>query len=618
MLPSGGRDGCAGHCVGLRAPFDLRPGMTPPEPDRDGVVVSGLRSERWFGGRDISGFIHRASIHAEGISRAALSGRPVIGICNPWSELVNCNLHFRGLAEAVRRGVLLGGGLPLEFPTISLGENLMKPTTMLFRNLMAMDVEECIRAYPLDAVVLIAGCDKTVPAELMGAASADVPAIMITGGPSQAAWFRGRQLGAGTDLWHYVDELRAGRMTHEEFDELEAAATPGFGHCNEMGTASTMTSIVEALGMCLPGTASIPAVDAARARAAEATGSRAVELAREGLRPSQILTADAFDNAVTLLMAIGGGTNAVIHLLALAGRVGVPLTLERFDELSRKTPLIANVRPSGEHLVEQLHHAGGIRAVLRELAPLLRGKAITITGRTLEQETIGAPPVDGEVIRPLDDPLADEGGIAVLRGSLAPAGAVVKQSAASPALLDHRGPAVVFEDVDDLAARIDDPALEITPDSVLVLRNAGPKGGPGMPEWGQLPIPKRLLEQGVTDMVRISDARMSGTAFGTVVLHVAPESAAGGPLRAVRDGDPIVLDVERRRLDLDVPAGEVARRLELLGPPEPKYRRGYGAMYLGHVLGADQGCDFDFLRARPGEPAESEPLGLLSGWIGGW
>jgi dihydroxy-acid dehydratase len=585
--------------------------------------VSGLRSERWFGGHELSGFIHRTSLHAEGVSRASLSGRPVIGICNPWSELVTCNLHFRGLAEAVKRGVSVAGGLPLEFPTISLGENLMKPTTMLYRNLMAMDVEECLRAYPLDAVVLLGGCDKTVPAELLGAASADIPAIMITGGPSPAAVFRGRELGAGTDLWHYVDELRAGRMSPEEFDELEAAATRSFGHCNEMGTASTMTSIVEALGMCLPGTASIPAVDPARTRAAEATGARAVEIAREGLRPSRILTAEAFDNAITVLMAIGGGTNAVIHLLALAGRVGVPLTLARFDELSRVTPLIANVRPSGEHLVEELHRAGGINAVLHELAPLLHGGAITVTGRTLAQETAAAAaaaatPPDRDVIRPLDDPLDPEGGIAVLRGSLAPAGAIIKRSAASPGLLAHRGPAVVFEDIYDVAAGIDDPARGITAASVLVLRNAGPKGGPGMPEWGSLPIPKHLLEQGVRDLVRISDARMSGTAFGTVVLHVAPESAAGGPLRAVRDGDPIVLDVESRRLDLDVPAAEIARRLELLGPPEPAYRRGYGAMYLEHVLGADQGCDFDFLRARPGEPADSEPLGLLSGWIGGW
>jgi dihydroxy-acid dehydratase len=579
--------------------------------------VSGLRSERWFGGRDISGFIHRSSVHAEGISRNALAGRPVVGICNSWSELVHCNLHFRGLAEAVKRGVLLAGGLPLEFPTISLGENLMKPTAMLFRNLMAMDVEECIRANPLDSVVLLGGCDKTIPAQLMGAASADLPAIMLTGGPSQPGWFRGRQLADGTDLWHYADEFRAGRMSEAEFDEFEAAATPGFGHCNEMGTASTMASLVEALGMSLPGTASIPAVDAARVRAAEATGARAVELARGGPRPSQILTTEAFDNAISLLMAIGGGTNAVIHLLALAGRVGVPLTLDRFHDLSQSTPLLANVRPSGEYLVEELHRAGGIRAVLLELAPLLHGDALTVTGASLADGFAGAEVLDRGVIAALDAPLAAEGGIAVVRGSLAPDGALIKRSAASPELLRHRGPAVVFEDVYDVAARIDDPALDVGPDSVLVLRNSGPKGGPGMPEWGQLPIPKKLLQRGISDLVRISDARMSGTAFGTVVLHVAPEAAVGGPLRAVRDGDPIVLDVDAQRLDLDLPAAEIEHRLAELGPSEPKYRRGYGALYLEHVQQANEGCDFDFLRSN-GEAPEREPFGLLSGWVGGW
>jgi dihydroxy-acid dehydratase len=579
----------------------------------------GLRSSRWFGGADLAGFIHRASIHAEGISRQALAGRPVIGICNSWSELVNCNLHFRSLAEAVKRGVLQAGGLPLEFPTISLGENLMKPTSMLFRNLMSMDVEESIRAYPFDAVVLLGGCDKTVPAQLMGAASADVPAIMLTGGPAQPAYFRGRQLGAGTDLWHYADELRAGRMSAEDFAELEAAATPGFGHCNEMGTASTMTSIAETLGMTLPGTASIPAVDAGRLRAAEATGRRAVGLAAEGLRPSRILTAAAFDNAITLLGAVGGGTNAVVHLLALAGRVDVPLTLDRFHELGGRTPLIVNVRPSGEHLVEQLHRAGGVPAVLKELEPLLRTEALTVTGRSLGEELAAArPATDRDVVGTLDSPFGPGGAISVVRGSLAPRGAIVKRSAASPELLRHRGRAVVFEDVYDVAARIDDPALDIDAESVLVLRNAGPKGGPGMPEWGQIPIPGRLLARGVTDLVRISDARMSGTAFGTVVLHVSPEAAAGGPLRAVRDGDPIVLDVDAQRLDLDVPADEIARRLAALGPAAPRYRRGYGALYAERVLQADEGCDFDFLRAVPGEAAESEPYGLLSGWVGGW
>jgi dihydroxy-acid dehydratase len=565
-----------------------------------------LRSARWFGNADLAGFIHRASIHAEGISRAALANRPVVGICNSWSELVNCNLHFRQLAESVKRGVLMAGGLPLEFPTISLGENLMKPSSMLFRNLMAMDVEESIRAYPFDAVVLLGGCDKTVPAQLMGAASAGVPAIMVTGGPSEPAWFEGRQLGAGTDLWHYADELRAGRMSAERFAELEAAATPTYGTCNEMGTASTMAALVETLGFCLPGSATIPAVGAARLRVAEATGARAVELARDGTPPAALLTAEAFEDAVTVLAALGGGTNAVIHLLALAGRVGVPLTLDSLHEISNRVPLIANLRPSGEHLVEQLHHAGGIPALLSELAPLLH------------QSPPPAEVRDRSVIAPLDEPFGLAGAISVVRGSLAPNGAVMKRSAASAHLLRHRGPALVFDDVYDVQRRIDDPDLDVTPDSVLVLRNSGPKGGPGMPEWGQIPIPAKLLAAGVTDMVRISDARMSGTAFGTVVLHVAPESAAGGPLRAVEDGDPIELDLDARRLDLAVPADEIARRLERLGPPEPRYRRGYGALYLDHVLQADEGCDFDFLRARPGEPAETEPYGLLSGWVGGW
>jgi dihydroxy-acid dehydratase len=407
-------------------------------------------------------------------------------------------------------------------------------------------------------------------------------------------------------------------MTQAEFDELEAAATPSYGHCNEMGTASTMTSLVEAVGMGLPGTAAIPAVDARRRRAAEATGTRAVAMAREGPRPSEILTAEAFDNAITLLMAIGGSTNAVIHLLALAGRAGVPLTLERFDELARRTPLIVNLRPSGEHLVEQLFHAGGIPAVLNELEPLLHPGALTVTGRALSDGYAAAGVLDRDVIASLEDPFAHDGAVAVLRGSLAPDGAIIKRSAASDALLRHRGPALVFADIDDLAARIDDPALDVTPDSVLVLRNAGPKGAPGMPEWGQLPIPAKLLRAGVNDMVRISDARMSGTAFGTVVLHVAPEAAVGGPLRAVRDGDPIVLDVDQRRLDLDLPAEEIARRLQRLGPAEPKYRRGYGRLFVDHVLQANDGCDFDFLRRVPGEEPQREPYGLLSGWIGGW
>jgi dihydroxy-acid dehydratase len=440
---------------------------------------------------------------------------------------------------------------------------------------------------------------------------------MLTGGPARPAMFRGRELGAGTDLWQFANELRAGRMTQAEFAELEQASGASVGHCNEMGTASTMASIVEALGLSLPGSATIPAVDAARIRTAEATGACAVRLAEDGLTPSRILTQEAFDNAITLLMAIGGGTNAVVHLLAIAGRARVQLTLDRFHELSQRTPLIVNVRPGGEHLYEHLHNAGGVPAVLRELGDLVHGDALTVTGRTIREEVAGAQVHDRSVIAQRGAPRQPEGGIAVVRGSLAPDGALIKRSAASPELLRHRGRAVVFEDVYDVVARIDDPVLDVDADSVLVLRNSGPKGGPGMPEWGQVPIPKRLLERGVTDMVRISDARMSGTAFGTVVLHVAPESAAGGPLRAVRDGDPIVLDVEDQRLDLDLPAREIERRLAEVGSFEPRYGRGYGALYVEHVLQANEGCDFDFLRGRS-EDGETEPLGLLSGWVGGW
>lgn len=581
--------------------------------------TSNLRSAHWFAPHDLTGFIHRTAIQAEGFSRFAIKDRPVVGIANSWSELVNCNIHFRLLADAVKRGVLLAGGLPLEFPTISLGESLMKPSAMQFRNLMAMDVEESIRAYPLDAIVLIGGCDKTVPAQLMGAASADVPAIMLTGGPQEPAHFRGRQLGVGTDTWKYADELRAGKITQDDFDELEAAAKPTAGHCSEMGTASTMTSIVEALGMCLPGTASIPAVDSRRGQVAEATGRRAVEMAlAQAPRPSEVLTREAFDNAITLLMAVGGSTNAVVHLLALARRVGIDLQLDRFHQISERTPRIVNVRPSGEHLIKQLFEVGGISAVLKELDPLLHADALTVTGKTLAEGYATAPQPDGKVISKLDEPFDASGGIAVVRGSLAPKGAVIKRSAASPELLKHRGNAVVFDGIYDLGRRIDDPDLNINEDSVLVLRNCGPVGAPGMPEWGMLPIPEKLLRKGIRDLVRISDARMSGTAFGTTILHVAPEAAVGGPLAIVRDGDPIVLDVADQRLDLDIPDEEIQRRLDELRLPEPKYRRGYGRLFIDHVLQADEGCDFDFLQGLPGEESHRLPYGLTSGWQGGW
>jgi dihydroxy-acid dehydratase len=578
-----------------------------------------LRSARWFAPKTVVGLLHRASVKAEGFTQASLEGRPVIGICNAWSELVHCNVHFRGLAQAVKRGVFEAGGLPLEFPTISLSENLMKPTTMLYRNLMAMDVEESIRAHPLDAVVLLAGCDKTIAAQLMGAASAGVPAIMLTGGPVQPAYFQGRKLGVGTDLWEYTAEFRAGRLSEEEYAELESALIPSFGHCNELGTASTLAAVVEALGMSLPGSAAIPAVDARRAAAAELTGRRAVELAGSELSPERILTPRAFDNAITLLTAIGGSTNAVVHLIALAGRVGVELDLGRFEEISRRTPMLANLRPSGTHLFEDLFRVGGVPALLRELRPLLDEDSTLISG-----ESMGASldrvheEADGDVIAPLSSPRHPEGGFAVLDGNLAPRRALIKHVAASPELLQHRGPAVVFEDMDDLIDRIDDPDLPAEPDSVLVLKNAGPRGAPGFPEWGMLPLPRKLLEQGVRDMVRISDARMSGTGFGTVVLHVAPEAAALGPLAALEDGDEVMLDVERRRLDVALPDEEIRRRLEGRPPRPPAYQRGYGAMYLEHVLQADEGCDFDFLRRVPGEAIQEEPVGLLDGWIGGW
>ncbi len=576
------------------------------------------RSGRWFATSDLNGFIHRVALRAEGHGAAIADGRPVIGVSSAWSELVNCNVHFRAITAAVKRGVAAAGGLALEFPTISLGENLMKPTAMLFRNLMAMDVEETIRANPMDAVVLIGGCDKTVPAQLMGAASVDLPTIVLGGGPAQAAVYNGRRLGSGTDLWEYVAEHRAGRMSDEQWAGLEAAAGPSAGHCTEMGTASTMATLMEALGMALPGSAAVPALDARRIAVAEETGRRAVELAREGLQPSSILTTAAFDNAIATLTAIGGSTNAVIHLLAIAGRVGVDLTLDRFDQVARRVPLLVNVRPAGQHLYEDLFRAGGAPAVMAEILPLLDGEAMTVTGKTVAENLEGTPKPDRQIIAALDDPLGPPGGIAVVRGSLAPDGAVLKRSAASAELLRHRGPAVVFDGIDDLLSRIDDPDLPVTAESVLVLRGAGPIGGPGMPEWGMLPIPSKLLREGVRDMVRVSDARMSGTGFGTVVLHVAPESAAGGPLALVRDGDPVLLDTENGVLDLDVGPSELALRRADLIPTPPPYRRGYGMLFLEHVLQADRGCDFDVLLALPGERAETDPPGLLEGWLAGW
>src|SRR5881396_293711 len=566
-----------------------------------------LRSQNWFVRQGREGFVHRAWLKAEGFTDSVFEDLPVIGIANSWSELNNCNSHLREVAEAVKRGVLMSGGLPLEFPVISLGEVLMKPTAMMFRNLMSMDVEECIRANPLDGVVLLSGCDKTTPAMIMGAASADVPAVVVTGGPMLRGMWRDQELGSGTDVWKYWDELRAGRITEEEWCEMESCISRSHGHCMVMGTASTMTSLAEALGMTLPGNAAIPAPDSRRLALAELSGRRAVELAlRGGPRPSEILTAKAFDNAIRGDMAIGGSTNAIVHLVALAGRAGVPLPLARFDALSCSTPLLVNCKPSGKYLMEDFFYAGGLPAVLKELLPLLHGDALAVNGRTLADNVRDARCWNEDVIRPLAIPLAPEGGTVILFGNLCPDGAVLKQSAASPHLLTHRGRAVVFESHDDLARRIDDPALAIDATSVLVLKHAGPKGAPGMPEWGAAPIPARLLKQGVKDMVRISDARMSGTSYGTVVLHVAPEAAIGGPLALVRDGDEIELDVPKRTLTLRVSGEELARRRAAWKPPAPHFSGGYGRIFLDHVLQANEGCDFDVLRGRrPVTPEES-------------
>jgi L-arabonate dehydrase len=569
------------------------------------MTTQRLRSRNWFGRMDLDGFAHRAWLKNEGFSDVMFDGRPVVGIANSWSELTNCNAHLRQVAEAVKRGVLSAGGFPLEFPTISLGEVLMKPTTMLFRNLMAMDVEECIRAYPLDSVVLLSGCDKTTPAMLMGAASADVPSIMVTGGPMLRGKWRQDELGSGTGLWRLWAELRAGRITEEDLCEAESCMARSPGHCMVMGTASTMASMAEALGMTLPGNAAIPAPDSRRLAMAEMAGRRAVEMAAAGgAKPSEILTARAFDNAIRTLMAIGGSTNAVIHLLAIAGRAGVPLDLKRFDELSRTTPFLVNLQPSGKYLMEDFFYAGGLPVVLKELLPLLHGGAPTVNGHSLADNVRDARCWNEDVIRPLGVPLASEGGLAILTGNLCPDGAVIKVSAASPHLMTHRGRAVVFKDHADLHQRIDDPSIAIDESSVLVLQHVGPKGAPGMPEWGAAPVPARLLQRGVKDMVRISDARMSGTSYGTVVLHVAPESAVGGPLALVRDGDEIELNVPARTLSLRVDEAELARRKAAWTPRPPHFTRGYGQLFLEHVLQANEGVDFDYLRGKT--PVRSE------------
>jgi dihydroxy-acid dehydratase len=557
------------------------------------------RSQAWFGRRDRDGFIYRSWMKNRGIPHDQFDGRPVIGICNTFSELTPCNSHFRTLAEQVKIGVWESGGFPLEFPVMSLGETMLRPTAMLFRNLASMDVEESIRGNPIDGVVLLMGCDKTTPSLLMGASSCDLPTIGVSGGPMLSGRFRGRELGSGTDVWKMSEEVRGGHMSQEEFFEAESCMHRSHGHCMTMGTASTMASMVESLGMSLPGNAAIPAVDARRNVLARASGRRIVDMVKENLVMSRILTRQAFENAIRVNAAIGGSTNAVIHLLAVAGRIGVDLDLSDWDRLGHDLPCLVDLQPSGRHLMEDFYYAGGLPAVIRELGDIIHKDALTANGHTLWDNCKDAPNWNRDVIHAYSEPFKERAGIAVLRGNLCPDGAVIKPSAATPALLSHKGRAVVFENSDDMHARINDEDLDVDEDCILVLKNCGPKGYPGMAEAGNMPLPPKILRKGITDMVRISDARMSGTAYGTVVLHVAPEAAAGGPLALVRNGDIIELDVARRRLHLHVSDDELARRRAEWSPPSAPHR-GWVKLYVEHVQQANLGADLDFLAGKSG------------------
>jgi L-arabonate dehydrase len=559
-----------------------------------------LRSQQWFGREDRDGFIYRSWVQNRGVPRDQFDGRPVIGICNTFSELTPCNSHFRVLAEHVKNGVLDAGGFPLEFPVMSLGETLLRPTAMLYRNLASMDVEESIRANPIDGVVLLMGCDKTTPSLLMGAASCDLPTIGVSGGPMLSGKWRGKDLGSGTGVWQMSEMVRAGKLSRDDFFDAESCMSRSHGHCNTMGTASTMASMVEALGVGLPENAAIPAPDARRNVLARMAGRRIVDMVREDLVLSKLLTRAAFENAIRVLAAIGGSTNAVIHLIAIAGRAGVDIALDDWDRLGHELPCLVDLQPSGKHLMEDFYYAGGLPAVIRELEPVLDKNALTANGRTLWENNKDAPCWNREVIHAFDRPFKPRAGIAVLRGNLCPDGAVIKPSAATAALMQHRGRAVVFEDIDDFYAKIDDEALDVDERSILVLKNCGPKGYPGMPEVGNMPLPKKLLRKGVTDMVRVSDARMSGTAYGTVVLHVSPEAAAGGTLALVKTGDVIELDVAGRRLNLEVSVEELARRRAAWRPPQLPMERGYYRLYVEHVLQADRGADLDFLVGHSG------------------
>ena len=576
-----------------------RPRKTPEE----------LRSHRWYGVNDLRAFGHRSRTAQMGYHRSDYAGKPVIAIINTWSDINPCHSHFRQRVEEVKRGVWQAGGFPVEMPAISLSEPFQKPTTMLYRNLLAMECEELLRSYPADGCVLMGGCDKTTPALVMGAISMDLPAIFMPAGPMLRGDYQGGFLGSGSDTWKYWAELRAGNITQDDWQQVEDGIARSPGHCMTMGTASTMTSAAEVLGLTLPGAASIPAPDSRHAQMATLTGKRIVDMVWDDLKPSDILTAASFDNAVTAVLALGGSTNSIVHLIAMARRAGIQLDLERFDALARKTPVLANLRPSGTYLMEDFFYAGGLRALLTQLTDLVDFSQQTVNGRSLGENVEGATVYNADVIRPRGNALLECDGLAVLTGNLAPAGAVIKPAAMEQRLRRHTGPAVVFKDYNDMAARIDSPELQVTADSVLVLQSAGPQGAPGMPEWGQLPIPQKLLKEGVRDMVRISDARMSGTSYGACVLHVTPESHVGGPLALVRDGDLIALDVDARRIDMLVDAAELAHRRAQWKAPAPKFSRGYGVLYLKHIQQADTGCDFDFLgpeQAGPGDAGEPE------------
>ena len=559
-----------------------------------------LRSQQWFGRQDRDGFAYRSWLKGKGIPHDQFDGRPVIGICNTFSELNPCNSHFRTIAEQVKIGVYEAGGFPLEFPVMSLGEVLLRPTAMLYRNLASMDVEESIRGNPIDGVVLLMGCDKTTPSLMMGAASCDLPTIGVSGGPMLNGKWRGQELGSGTGLWSMSEQVRAGTLKLEEFFEAESCMHRSHGSCMTMGTASTMASMVEALGVGLPGNAAYPAVDGRRNVLARMSGRRIVEMVHQDQVLSKVLTREAFENAIRILAAIGGSTNAVIHLTAIAGRIGVPLKLEDFDKLASELPCLVNLQPSGEHLMEDLCYAGGLPVVMKEIEHLLHKDIITVSGKSVSENIANAVNYDARVIKPFKAPFKEKAGIAVLTGNLAPRGAVIKPSAATVSLMTHKGRAVVFEDIEDFHARIDDESLDVDENCILVLKNCGPKGYPGMAEVGNMPLPPKVLRKGITDMVRISDARMSGTAYGTVILHTAPEAAAGGPLALVQNGDLIELNVSKRSLHLHVSDEELAKRKALWKPPTPKLDSGYWKLYIDHVLQADEGVDLDFLKGKRG------------------